>query len=156
MEALDTALLRDRGLRATRPRLAVVATLRRLPHASAEEIARDVRTSLDSVSTQAIYDVLNALTDAALVRRVDPTGARSARYELDLGDNHHHLVCRRCGLIVDVPCAVGHTVCLQPAIDHGFALAESEVTYWGLCSRCQHHAPEPTPAAASPLQEGTV
>jgi Fur family ferric uptake transcriptional regulator len=155
MEALDATLLRGRGLRATRPRLAVLATLRRLPHASADEIVREVRASLDTVSVQAVYDVLGALALTGLVRRVDPTGARAARYELDVGDNHHHLVCRGCGLIVDVPCAVGHAVCLQPALDHGFALAESEVTYWGLCSRCQTEATEPTRAPASTaLQEG--
>ncbi|PWD50743.1 Fur family ferric uptake regulator [Serinibacter arcticus] len=155
MEARDVATLRSRGLRVTRPRLAVMAALGSGPHATAEEIVGSVRTTLETVSVQAVYDVLHVLVRAGLVREIDPAGARSARFELDAGDNHHHLVCRGCGLIHDVPCAVGHAVCLQPALDHGFALAESEVTYWGLCPRCQTEAAQaPGPSPSTALQEG--
>ncbi|MBX6722165.1 MAG: transcriptional repressor, partial [Dactylosporangium sp.] len=100
-----------------------------------DTIIRAVRTELPEVSHQAVYDVLRALTAAGLVRRIQPSGS-VARYEARVGDNHHHLVCRSCGLIVDVDCAVGEAPCLTASDDHGFSVDEAEVTYWGLCPDC--------------------
>ncbi|MEI2778360.1 MAG: Fur family transcriptional regulator [Tetrasphaera sp.] len=127
--------LREAGLRVTRPRVAVLAALRAHPHADTETIIARVRGELGAVSHQAVYDVLRALTDARLVRRIQPPGSL-ARYEARVGDNHHHLVCRSCGTIVDVDCAVGERPCLTASDDHGFAIDEAEVVYWGLCPDC--------------------
>ena len=131
---LDTepaTVLRGAGLRVTGPRVAALAEL---------------RARLGRVSTQAVYDVLRVLTDAGLVRRIEPAGA-PARYELDGGDNHHHLVCRGCGTLVDVPCATGIRPCLETeTTDHGFVVDEAEVIYWGLCPSCQASAPTPNSA----------
>ncbi|MGJ9411441.1 Fur family transcriptional regulator [Aeromicrobium sp. CF4.19] len=129
------AVLRAHGLRVTRPRLAVMAALEAHPHADAEAVADLARAELGTVSTQAVYDVLHALTDATLVRRIEPAGS-SARYELRVGDNHHHVVCRSCGAIADVDCTVGHAPCLHTEDHHGFVIDEAEVTYWGLCPDC--------------------
>ncbi len=134
------ALLRAAGLRVTRQRLAVLDALAARPHSDADEVASAVRDR-GSVSTQAVYDVLRALTDAGLVRRIEPAGSPT-RYELRVGDNHHHLVCRGCGVIADVDCAVGHRPCLVASDTHGFVIDEAEVTYWGLCPRCS--TPEKT------------
>jgi Fur family ferric uptake transcriptional regulator len=130
------ALLREVSLRVTRPRVAVLDQLQRHPHADAETVAAAVRTELGKVSTQAIYDVLHALTVAGVVRRIEPAGSPT-RYELRVGDNHHHLVCRSCGAIADVDCAVGERPCLHASDDHGYLIDEAEVTYWGLCSDCR-------------------
>jgi len=133
---LDAAeALRAAGLRVTRPRLAVFDALERAPHADTDTVAEMARASLGAVSIQAIYDVLRALTDAGLVRRIEPAGS-PARYELRVGDNHHHVVCRSCGAIADVDCAVGHRPCLTASDAHGFVVDEAEVTYWGLCPAC--------------------
>jgi Fur family ferric uptake transcriptional regulator len=129
-------MLRGAALRITRPRLAVLGAVHQHPHADTETIARVVRVDLGGVSTQAIYDVLKALTDADLVRRIQPAGA-TARYEARINDNHHHVVCRRCGAIADVDCAAGHTPCLTASDDHGFVIDEAEVVYWGICTDCQ-------------------
>ncbi|GAA2707744.1 Fur family transcriptional regulator [Actinoplanes palleronii] len=129
-------LLRTHGLRVTRPRLAVLGVLSGGGHLEVDEIARQVRARLDSVSTQAVYDVLGALSRAGLARRIEPAGS-SARYEARTGDNHHHIVCRGCGAIADVDCTVGERPCLTPAESHGFTLDEAEVTFWGLCPACQ-------------------
>jgi Fur family ferric uptake transcriptional regulator len=129
------ATLQNAALRITRPRLAVLEAVHRHPHADTETIARAVRDDLGGVSTQAIYDVLKALTDAGLVRRIQPAGA-VARYEARVDDNHHHVVCRGCGAIADVDCAVGHTPCLTASDDHGFVIDEAEVVYWGFCPEC--------------------
>jgi Fur family transcriptional regulator, stress-responsive regulator len=94
-----------------------------------------VRGELGDVSTQAVYDVLRALTQAGVVRRIEPAGS-VARYEARVADNHHHLVCRSCGAVADVDCAVGHTPCLTASADHGYSIDEAEVTYWGLCPAC--------------------
>jgi Fur family transcriptional regulator, stress-responsive regulator len=128
-------LLRSRGLRVTRPRLAVMSALERRPHADADVLAELARAEVGSVSTQAVYDVLRALTAAALVRRIEPAGS-PARYELRVGDNHHHVVCRSCGAIADVDCTVGDSPCLDPSDTRGFVIDEAEVTYWGLCPDC--------------------
>ena len=129
-------LLRSHGLRVTRPRLAVLDVLTEGGHLEVEEIARRTRTKLDSVSTQAVYDVLGALSRAGLARRLEPAGS-PARFEARVGDNHHHIVCRGCGEIADVDCTVGERPCLTPSTGHGFELDEAEVTFWGLCPSCQ-------------------
>ena len=126
-------------LRVTRPRVAVLEALRDHPHADTETILSAVRSGLPDVSRQAVYDVLNALTAVGLVRRIQPLGM-VARYESRVGDNHHHVVCRSCGVIADIDCAVGEAPCLTPSNnDHaleGFVLDEAEVIYWGLCPNC--------------------
>ncbi|MEU4680875.1 Fur family transcriptional regulator [Micromonospora sp. NPDC023737] len=129
-------LLRSKGLRVTRPRLAVLDVLSGGGHLEVDEITRRVRERLDSVSTQAVYDVLGALTRAGLSRRIEPAGS-PARYEARVGDNHHHVVCRGCGTIADIDCAVGSAPCLDPSPAHGFEVDEAEVTFWGLCPACQ-------------------
>jgi len=128
--------LRAAGLRVTRPRLAVLAEVTAHPHGDVEAIGAGARTRLGSLSTQAVYDVVHALTEAGLLRRVEPAGS-AARFELDTGDNHHHLVCRVCGQIVDVECAVGRAPCLEASDDAGYVIDEAEVTYWGVCGDCQ-------------------
>ena len=128
-------MLRGASLRVTRPRLAVLAAVHDHPHAETDSIIRAVRAELGDVSTQAVYDVLRALTDAGLVRRIEPAGS-VARYESRVADNHHHVVCRSCGAVADVDCAVGHTPCLTASDDHGYEIDEAEVTYWGLCPTC--------------------
>ncbi|MGH3558435.1 MAG: Fur family transcriptional regulator [Mycobacterium sp.] len=131
--------LRTADLRVTRPRVAVLEAVHEHPHADTETIFGAVRIGLPEVSRQAVYDVLHALTGARLVRRIQPSGS-VARYESRVGDNHHHIVCRSCGSIADVDCAVGEAPCLTPADDggvlEGFALDEAEVIYWGLCPDC--------------------
>jgi Fur family ferric uptake transcriptional regulator len=127
-------LLRAATLRVTRPRVAVLCAVHAHPHADTETIIAATRHDLD-VSHQAVYDVLRALTAAGLVRRIQPAGS-VARYESQTGDNHHHLVCRSCGAIGDVDCAVGDTPCLTASHDHGYAIDEAEVVYWGLCPAC--------------------
>ena len=127
--------LRKGGLRVTRPRLAVLRVLDGHPHVDTDAVIRLARAELGSVSHQAVYDVLRALTDAGLVRRIQPAGS-VARYEARIGDNHHHVVCRACGAIEDVDCAVGDAACLTASDDAGFSIDEAEVVYWGLCPRC--------------------
>ena len=128
-------LLRGAALRVTRPRVAVLTAVYEHPHANTDSIIGFVRGDLGEVSHQAVYDVLRALTAAGLVRRIQPSGS-VARYESRVGDNHHHVVCRSCGFVADVDCAVGITPCLTASDDHGFAIDEAEVTYWGLCLDC--------------------
>ncbi|MFP5333983.1 MAG: Fur family transcriptional regulator [Actinomycetes bacterium] len=128
-------MLRGAALRVTRPRLAVLAAVQAHPHADTDSLIEAVRREHPSVSHQAVYDVLRALTAAGLVRRIQPTGS-VARYESRVGDNHHHVVCRSCGAIADVDCAVGDTPCLTASEDHGFTIDEAEVVYWGVCAEC--------------------
>jgi Fe2+ or Zn2+ uptake regulation protein len=127
-------LLRAAALRVTRPRMAVLTAVHEYPHADTDSIINVVRADLE-VSHQAIYDVLRALTARGLLRRIQPAGS-VARYEARIGDNHHHLVCRSCGVIADVDCAVGERPCLTASDDNGFAIDEAEVVYWGLCPAC--------------------
>lgn len=127
--------LRGAALRVTRPRVAVLSAVHDHPHADTDSIIGVVRENLGDVSHQAVYDVLRALTAAGLMRRIQPPGS-VARYEARVGDNHHHIVCRSCGAIADVDCAVGSTPCLTASDDHGFAIEEAEVIYWGLCPAC--------------------
>ncbi|SHK16780.1 Fur family transcriptional regulator, ferric uptake regulator [Pseudonocardia thermophila] len=129
-------LLRDASLRVTAPRKAVLAAVYENPHADTETLLAATRSRLGSVSHQAVYDVLRALHEAGLVRRIQPAGS-VARYEARVGDNHHHLVCRSCGVVADVDCAVGEAPCLTASDDAGFAIDEAEVVYWGLCPDCQ-------------------
>ncbi|SDY08572.1 Fur family transcriptional regulator, ferric uptake regulator [Amycolatopsis xylanica] len=128
-------MLRGAALRVTRPRLSVLHAVHAHPHADTDSIISAVRADLAEVSHQAVYDVLRALTTAGLVRRIQPLGS-VARYEARVGDNHHHAVCRSCGAITDVDCAVGHAPCLSASDDHGFVIDEAEVIYWGLCPSC--------------------
>jgi len=128
-------MLRGASLRVTRPRIAVLAAVYEHPHADTHSIIGLAREDLPEVSQQTVYDVLGALTDTGLVRRIQPPGS-VARYEARVGDNHHHAVCRSCGAISDVDCAVGSAPCLTASDDHGYALDEAEVIYWGLCPGC--------------------
>ena len=128
-------MLRAASLRVTAPRLAVLTAVHQHPHTDTDTILSRVRATLGAVSQQAVYDVLRALTSAGLLRRIQPMGT-VARYETRVGDNHHHLVCRSCGVIVDVECAVGDAPCLTPLDDRGFVVDEAEVIYWGRCPDC--------------------
>jgi len=128
--------LRHAGLRVTRPRLAVLRALAAEPHAGVDTVLTRARADIGSLSVQAAYDVLAALTRAGLVRRLEPAGS-PARFELRTGDNHHHIVCRGCGIAADVDCIVGEAPCLTPSETHGFQVDEAEVTFWGLCPACQ-------------------
>ena len=128
-------LLRDHGLRVTRPRIAVLEVLAEGGHFEVDEIANRVRGRLETVSMQAVYDVLGALARVGLARRIEPAGS-PALYERRVGDNHHHVVCRGCGAVGDVDCAVGEAPCLEPSNTHGFVIDEAEVTFWGLCPTC--------------------
>ena len=139
MRGVDNAdypqLLRGAALRVTRPRVAVLGAVHAHPHADTESIIGAVREGLPEVSHQAVYDSLHTLTAAGLVRRIQPAGS-VARYEARIGDNHHHLVCRSCGTVADVDCAVGAAPCLHVPDDHGFTIDEAEVVFWGLCPTC--------------------
>ena len=129
-------MLRGASLRVTGPRVAVLRAVHHHPHADTDSICGVVREDLGVVvSLQAVYDVLRALTDAGLVRRIQPAGSL-ARYEARVGDNHHHVVCRSCGAVADVDCAVGEAPCLTASDDHGFSIEEAQVIYWGLCTGC--------------------
>lgn len=129
-------MLRGASLRVTGPRVAVLRVVHDHPHADTDSISGVVREDLGvAVSLQAVYDVLRALTAAGLVRRIQPMGS-VARYEARVGDNHHHVVCRSCGAIADVDCAVGYTPCLTAADDSGYEIGEAEVIYWGRCPEC--------------------
>jgi Fe2+ or Zn2+ uptake regulation protein len=132
--------LRGAGLRITNPRRAVLTWLGEHPHSTADATAAGARGQLGSVSTQAVYDVLAACTEAGLVRRIEPAG-HPARFERRVGDNHHHLVCRRCGRTEDVDCVVGARPCLAPPDGHGFTVDEAEVVFWGICPNCHDKEP---------------
>ncbi len=129
------AELRAARLRVTGPRVAVLRAVHAHPHAGTDALIDAARADLGEVSKQAVYDVLRALADAGLVRRIEPSGS-VARYESRVGDNHHHVVCRTCGAIEDVDCAVSHTPCLTASEDHGYRIDEAEVVYWGTCPAC--------------------
>ncbi|UAK34260.1 transcriptional repressor [Nocardia asteroides] len=128
--------LRAAGLRVTAPRLAVLNVVAQRPHSDADTVAATVREALGSVSTQAVYDVLHACVRAGILRRIEPAGS-SALYETRIGDNHHHLVCRSCGAVADIDCAVGSAPCLAPSDANGFVIDEAEVVFWGLCPTCR-------------------
>jgi len=136
VEVIDfERMLRGASLRVTRPRVAVLCAVHGRPHSDTDSIIRAVRKDLGEVSHQAVYDVLRALTSADLLRRIQPSGS-VARYEARVGDNHHHVVCRSCGVIADVDCAINTAPCLTASNDHGFAIDEADVIYWGRCPGC--------------------
>jgi Fur family transcriptional regulator, stress-responsive regulator len=132
-------MLREANLRVTRPRLAVLGAVHDHPHAVTAQVVDAARGADPEVSRQAVYDVLRALTDAGLLRRIEPANS-DARYESRVGDNHHHVICRGCGAIADVDCAVGDTPCLTASDAHGFTIDEAEVIYWGSCPDCAAQA----------------
>ncbi|MFI5062375.1 MAG: Fur family transcriptional regulator [Streptosporangiales bacterium] len=127
--------LRGAGLRVTAARVALLETVREGDHLGVEAIASGVRDRVGHISLQAVYDALHALTAAGLVRRIEPAGS-PARFERRVGDNHHHVVCRSCGVVADVDCAVGEAPCLTASDDHGFSIDEAQVIYWGTCPDC--------------------
>ena len=129
------AFLRRHGVQVTAQRLAVLRAVSDRPHSTADDIDKVVRAEIGAISRQAVYDVLAALTDRGLLRRIQPAGS-PARYENRVGDNHHHLICRACNRMVDVDCAVGETPCLTAADDSGYEIDEAEVIYWGRCPEC--------------------
>ena len=131
----DDARLRQHGLQVTAQRLAVLRAASSRPHSTADDIVKVVRVEIGAISRQAVYDALAVLGDKGLLRRIQPAGS-AARYEDRVGDNHHHLICRTCGRMVDVDCAVGDTPCLTPAEDSGYEVDEAEVVYWGRCPEC--------------------
>jgi Fur family transcriptional regulator, stress-responsive regulator len=142
--------LRGAGLRVTAVRVALLETVRDGDHLGVEGVASGVRARVGHVSLQAVYEALHALTAAGLMRRIEPAGG-PPRYEGRVGDNHHHLVCRSCGVVADVDCAVGEAPCLVPSDDRGFALTEAEVIYWGLCAACSARG-EPSSRRSPPDQ----
>ena len=147
-------LLRQHDVRVTAQRLAIMRAVSARPHATADDLADDVRDVIGTISRQAVYDTLGVLVDKQLVRRIQPSGS-AARFEDRVGDNHHHLICRGCGVTLDVDCAVGDVPCLTANDDHGFSIDEAEVIYWGSCPTCRipstSSAPEPvTPEPTTP------
>ena len=128
--------LRSHGVQVTAQRMAILDAVAARPHATTEELTEDVRTSIGSISRQAVDDTLGVFVEKNLVRRIQPTGS-VARYEDRVGDNHHHLVCRECSIMFDIDCAVGTTPCLTADDDHGFEIDEAEVVYWGRCPSCR-------------------
>ncbi len=138
-ESLEQSL-RDHGLQVTPQRLAIMRAVAARPHATADELADDVREVIGSISRQAVYDTLGILVERELLRRIQPPGS-AARYEDRVGDNHHHLICRACGATFDIDCAVGQAPCLNAADAQGFAIDEAEVIYWGHCAPCRESAP---------------
>lgn len=144
-------LLRSRGVRVTAQRLAVLDTVAQRPHSSANEIDGVVRERLGTVSRQAVYDALGSLTEAGILRCIQPAGS-PARYEDRVDDNHHHLICRSCGATVDVDCAVGYTPCLTAATDSGYEIDEAEVIYWGRCADCRRSKTRVRVSASSSIE----
>jgi Fur family ferric uptake transcriptional regulator len=127
--------LREKGLRVTAQRLAVLKAVSEAPHATADVVTEAVRSDVGAISVQAVYDALSALAEAELIRRIQPAGS-PALYETRVSDNHHHAICRTCGRVSDVDCAVGDTPCLTAADDMGYQIDEAEVIYWGHCEHC--------------------
>jgi Fur family ferric uptake transcriptional regulator len=139
--SIDAAsLLREQGVQVTAQRLAVLRAVSARPHGTADDVAQIVRSEIGAISRQAVYDALGILTDKGVVRRIQPAGS-PARFEDRVGDNHHHLICRTCGRMVDVDCAVGVTPCLTAADDSDYEIDEAEVVYWGRCPECLAAAP---------------
>lgn len=142
MSSDPTDLLRRHGVQVTAQRLAVLAAVSGRPHGTADEVAEVVRAKIGAVSRQAVYNALGVLAEKGLIRRIQPAGS-PARYEDRVGDNHHHLICRTCGRMVDVDCAVGAAPCLTAVDDSGYEIDEAEVVYWGRCPECLAKAPAP-------------
>ncbi|HEV7955727.1 MAG: transcriptional repressor [Microbacteriaceae bacterium] len=142
------AVLREAGLKVTAPRLAVLAAIENAPHAGADDLFGAVRLELPGTSLQAVYGVLGALTTAGVLRRIEPAGS-PARYERRVGDNHHHIVCTTCGAVADVDCVHGDAPCLAPSATNGFTVQSAEITFWGLCPKCQAAAQSEAAAASA-------
>ena len=136
-------LLRQRGIQVTAQRLAVMRAITRQPHITADAVADAVRAEIGAISLQSVYDALALLVNEGLIRRIQPAGS-AARFEDRVGDNHHHLICRICGRVVDVDCAVGAAPCLTAHDDRGYEIDEAEVAYWGRCPECIAQARTPT------------
>jgi len=146
----SAALLRERGIQVTAQRLAVLRAVSGQPHITADAVAEVVRTEIGAISQQSVYDALSLLVSKGLIRRIQPSGS-AARFEDRVGDNHHHLICRQCGRVVDVDCVVGDAPCLAASDDRGFQIDEAEVAYWGRCPDCQLQPPSSSsPSAPSP------
>jgi Fur family transcriptional regulator, stress-responsive regulator len=143
-----TLLLRQHGVQVTAQRLAVLRAVSHRPHATADEVAEEVRGEIGAISRQAVYDALGILAEKGIIRRIQPAGS-PARFEDRVGDNHHHLVCRTCGRMVDVDCAVGDTPCLVASDDAGYEIDEAEVVYWGRCPDCLSRRDDRKVAAGS-------
>ena len=137
------AQLRSRGIQVTAQRLAVLSAVSSSPHSTADVVAEIARAEIGAISTQSVYDALSTLVDAQLLRKIQPAGS-PARFEDRVADNHHHLICRDCGRVVDVDCAVGETPCLTASEDQGFQIDEAEVAFWGRCPQCQQRAASST------------
>lgn len=149
-----TPVLKKARLRVTRPRLAVLAAVHENPHADTYTLIERSRFYLPELSHQAVYDSLNTLTEAGILRRIQPSGSL-ARYEARIDDNHHHIVCRNCGAIADTDCVVSEAPCLSASDDHGFTIERAEVVFWGLCPDCSRgdHAPERNPETTDPIKK---
>ncbi|MEO5821735.1 MAG: Fur family transcriptional regulator [Vicinamibacteraceae bacterium] len=146
----SAALFRERGIQVTAQRLAVLRAVSGQPHITADAVADVVRTEIGAISLQAVYDALGLLVSEGLIRRIQPSGS-AARFEDRVGDNHHHLICRNCGRVVDVDCAVGAAPCLSAIDDRGYEIDEAEVAYWGRCPDCLEQARAGTVQTPSPL-----
>ena len=144
----SAALLRERGIQVTAQRLAVLRAVAGQPHITADAVAEVVRTEIGAISLQSVYDAVGLLVSEGLIRRIQPSGS-PARYEDRVGDNHHHLICRICGRVVDVDCAMGATPCLTPSDDRGYEIDEAEVAYWGRCPDCLDQSRSAAPADRS-------
>lgn len=155
MNAEPAEILRQHGLPVTAQRLAVLAAVRTHPHATADDVAEAARTEIGAISKQAVYNALGALSGAGIIRRIEPAGS-AARYEDRVGDNHHHLLCRSCGRLEDVSCAVDYTPCLSACDDHGFEIDEAEVTYWGICPACLTQRSSAAAAATKPHRRTNI
>ncbi|GMU92982.1 MAG: transcriptional repressor [Candidatus Hydrogenedentota bacterium] len=141
MNEQATKLLREHNVHVTAQRLAVLRAVSGRPHCTADDVTEDVRAEIGAISRQAVYDALGLLTEKGIIRRIQPAGS-PALYEDRVGDNHHHLVCRSCGRLVDVDCAVGNAPCLTPDVDYDYQIDEAEVVYWGICAQCRASAPD--------------
>ena len=146
------AVLRERGIQVTAQRLAVLRAVSGQPHITADAVADVVRTEIGAISRQSVYDALSMLVSEGLIRRIQPSGS-PARFEDRVGDNHHHLICRSCGRVVDVDCAVGSVPCLTPSKDRGYQIDEAEVAYWGRCPDCVKPSRTNTPRTKNPPKD---
>ena len=147
------ALLREHGIQVTAQRLAVLRAVSGEPHTTADRVAEVARLEIGAISLQAVYDALALLVAEGLIRRIQPAGS-AARYEDRVGDNHHHLICRVCGRVVDVDCAAGAAPCLAAADDKGYQIDEAEIAYWGRCPDCQAQSPTPSPESTPARRRG--
>ena len=147
--------LREQGIYVTAQRLAVLRVVRAQPHATAEDVLHGVRLEIGSISRQSVYDTLNTLSELGLLRRIQPMGS-PARYESRTGDNHHHVICRGCGRVEDVDCAVGDRPCLTASDAHGFDIDEADVVYWGRCPECRQDTDTTPPGSSRHTNQGEL